>query len=47
MAKYCDSAKCLVFSIKSVKYIQSLEAVWNVKLGKGEKSVNIFKVQCV
>ena len=45
MAKYCDSTKCLVFSIKSVKCIQSLEAVLNVKLGKSDKSVNVFKVQ--
>ena len=45
MARYCGSIKCLVFSIKSVKCIQSLEAVQNVKLGKNEKSVNVFKVQ--
>ena len=45
MAKYSDSVKCLVLSIKSVKYIQSLEVVYNVKLGKSDKSVNVFKVQ--
>ena len=41
MVKYCDSVKCLVFSINSVKCIQSLEAV---KLDKSDKSVNVFIV---